>query len=208
MFEKLKQFIIDTEPTVLSSATPDYEPHEYRLIVLEDVLTDEEISFCKLSFNDPNTEKQEVYAHPPETHKIHRQRADFFDIHEISLELQKTIEPIKEKFNLNGLGIPNTSMWQDSPGFELFPHCDQKVLNVTMQIYLDNDCDKRCGTTFLKPVFGSEHGEELLTTYYGKGNGYILLNTNKEMHGMMTTVPEGQKRTSLYIVFNKSEVIK
>jgi len=207
MFEKLQQFIIDTELTVLSSATPDYEPHDYKLIVLEDVLTDEEIAFCKFSFNDPNIVKEEVYAHPPETHKIHRQRADFFDIHEISLELQKTVQPIKEKFDLSGLGIPNTSMWKDAEGFNLYPHCDQKVLNVTMQIYLDDDCDKECGTTFLKPVFGSEHGEELLTTYYGKGNGYILLNTNKEMHGMMKTVPIDNTRTSLYIVFGKNEVI-
>ena len=207
MFEKLQQFIIDTEPTVLSSATPDYEPHDYKLIVLEDVLTDEEIAFCKFSFNDPNIVKEEVYAHPPETHKIHRQRADFFDIHEISLELQKTVQPIKEKFDLSGLGIPNASMWKDSEGFNLYPHCDQKVLNVTMQIYLDDDCDKECGTTFLKPVSGSEHGEELLTTYYGKGNGYILLNTHKEMHGMMKTVPVDNTRTSLYIVFGKNEVI-
>jgi len=207
MFEKLQQFIIDTEPTVLSSATPDYEPHDYKLIVLEDVLTDEEIAFCKFSFNDPNIVKEEVYAHPPETHKIHRQRADFFDIHEISLELQKTIDPIKEKFNLSGLGIPNTSMWKDSEGFNIYPHCDHELLNVTMQIYLDDDCDKECGTTFLKPVFGSEHGEELLTTYYGKGNGYILLNTHKEMHGMMKTVPVDNTRTSLYIVFGKNEVI-
>ena len=207
MFEKLTQYIIDSEPTVLNSATPDYEPHDYKLIVLEDVLTDEEIGYCKIAFNDPDIIKQEVYAHPPETHKIFRERADFFDIHNISLELQKTMEPIKDKFSLSGLGIPNTSMWRDTEGFNLFPHCDQKVLNVTMQIYLDDDCDKDCGTTFLKPVFGSEHGEELLTTPYGKGNGYILLNTNKEMHGMMKTVPADNVRTSLYIVFNKNEVI-
>ena len=81
MFEKLTQFIIDSEPTVLNSATPDYEPHDYKLIVLEDVLTDEEIGYCKFAFNDPDIIKQEVYAHPPETHKIFRERADFFDIH-------------------------------------------------------------------------------------------------------------------------------
>lgn len=207
MFEKLAQYIINNEPTVLSSATPEYEPLDYKIIVLEDVLTDEEIAFCKFSFNDPNTVKQEIYASPPETHKIHRQRADFFDIHEISLELQKTMQPIMDKFNLSGLGIPNASMWKDREGFELLPHCDQKVLNVTMQIYLDDDCDKDCGTTFLKPVFGIIDGEELLTTPYGKGNGYILLNTNKEMHGMMKTVPADNIRTSLYIVFNKNEVI-
>jgi len=207
MFEKLVEYIENTDLTVLEGATIEYEPHQYKLIVLEDVLSDEEIEYAKEVYDAPTTKRYDVYAHPPETHKIHRQRADFSDIHEISLELQKTIDSIKAKFDLNGLGIPSTSMWQDSPGFELFPHCDQKVLNVTMQIYLDNDCDERCGTTFLKPVFESEHGEELLTTYYGKGNGYILLNTNKEMHGMMTPVPEGQKRTSLYIVFGKSEVI-
>ena len=54
MFEKLTQFIIDSEPTVLNSATPDYEPHDYKLIVLEDVLTDEEIGYCKFAFNDPD----------------------------------------------------------------------------------------------------------------------------------------------------------
>ena len=54
MFEKLTQYIIDSEPTVLNSATPDYEPHDYKLIVLEDVLTDEEIGYCKFAFNDPD----------------------------------------------------------------------------------------------------------------------------------------------------------
>lgn len=203
MFEKLVKYIEDTEVTVLEGATPEFEPYQYKLIVLEDVLEDNDIAYAKKIFNDPSVEKEEIYAHPPETHKIHRQRADFFDIHKISLELQKTVDPIKEKFSLSGLGSPNTSMWQDSPGFELFPHCDQEVLNVTMQIYLDNDCDERCGTTFLKPNLESEHGEELLTTPYKKGHGYILLNTNKEMHGMIETVPAGNTRTSLYVVYDK-----
>ncbi len=203
MFEKLVEYIEKANLTILEGATTEFEPHQYKLIVLEDVLTDEEIAYAKKVFDDPYTKKYDVSAHPPETHKIHRQRADFFDIHEISLELQKTVQPIKEKFDLSGLGIPNTSMWKDAEGFNLYPHCDQKVLNVTMQIYLDNECDEKCGTTFLKPVLDVEHGEELLTTPYKKGHGYILLNTNKEMHGMMTKVAEGDTRSSLYIVYNK-----
>ncbi len=207
MFTRLRDYILNTDVTVLDTVTEDYEPHQCKLMVLDDVLTDNEIKYAKEVFDQPSTKRYEIYAHPPETHKIHRVRADLYDNHDISIQLHKTIEPIKEKFDLPGLGIPNTSMWRDSAGFELFPHCDQKVLNVTMQIYLDNDCDERCGTTFLKPVFGVEHGEELLTTPYKKGSGYILLNTNKELHGMMTKVPEGNTRTSLYIVYDKFKVI-
>ena len=103
--------------------------------------------------------------------------------------------------------MPNTSTWRYSVVFNLFLHCDHIVFHVTMQIYLDDDCAKDCRTPFLKPVFFSEYGEELLTTPYGQGNCYILLNTNKEMHGMMKTVPADNVRTSLYIVFNKNEVI-
>ena len=208
MFEKLVEYIKNTDITVLEGATPEYEPHQYKLMVLEDVLSDEEIEYAKEVYDAPTTERYDVYAHPPETHKIQRTRADLYDNHNVSIELQKTMEPIIEKFDLPGLGLPNTSMWKDSEGFDLYPHCDQKVLNVTMQIYLDNDCNEDCGTTFLKPVFGTEHGEELITTPYKKGHGYILLNTNKEMHGMMTKVSEGETRTSLYIVYDKIEVIK
>ena len=203
MFEKLVKYIEDTEPTVLDSATIDFEPHQYKILELKDVLTNREIAYAKDLFNNPKTEKQEIYAHPPETHKIHRQRADFSDIHNISVEMQKTMQPIVNKFDLEGLAVPCVSMWKDSPGFEIFPHCDQKVLNVTMQIYLDDDCNEKCGTTFLKPLMDAEHGEELLTTPYKKGYGYILLNTNKELHGMMTTVAEGDTRSSLYVVYNK-----
>jgi len=203
MFEKLVEYIENSNLTVLEGATPEFEPHQYKLIVLEDVLTDEEIAYAKKVFDDPYTHKIDVYAHPPQTHKINRQRANLYDTHDMSIELQKTIQPIIKKFGLNDLGIPNASMWKDSPGFFLWPHCDQKVLHVTMQIYLDNECDEKCGTTFLKPVLDVEHGEELLTTPYKKGHGYILLNTNKEMHGMMTKVAEGDTRSSLYIVYDK-----
>lgn len=207
MFEKLVEYIKNTDMTVLEGATPEYEPHQYRLMVLEDVLSDEEIEYVKEVYDAPTTKRYDVYAHPPETHKIQRTRADLYDNHNVSIELQKTMEPIIEKFDLPGLGLPNTSMWKDSEGFNLYPHCDQKVLNVTMQIYLDNDCNEDCGTTFLKPVFDTEHGEELITTPYKKGHGYILLNTSKEMHGMMTKVSKGETRTSLYIVYDKIEVI-
>ena len=203
MFERLVKYIEDTELTVLEGATIEFEPYQYKLLVLEDVLTDEEIKIIKQVQDDPYTKSYEVYAHPPQTHKIQRVRSDIYDIHNISIELQKTMQPIIDKFNLPGIRVPNVSMWKDSPGFMLWPHCDQEVLNITMQIYLDNDCDERCGTTFLKPVLESEHGEELLTTPYKKGYGYILLNTNKELHGMMNKVKEGDSRSSLYVVYDK-----
>lgn len=203
MFEKLVDYIENTNLTTLEGATPEFEPYQYKLIVLEDVLTDEEITYAKKVFDDPYTKKYDVYAHPPESHKIQRVRADLYDNHNMSIELQKTIEPIKKKFGLNDLGTPNSSMWKDSCGFFLWPHCDQEVLHVTMQIYLDNDCNEKCGTTFLKPELDSEHGEELLTTPYKKGHGYILFNTCKEMHGMMTKVSQNETRSSLYIVYDK-----
>lgn len=203
MFKKLVNYIKDTELTILESATTEFETHQYPILELKDVLTHDEIKTIKQAQDDPDTKSYEVYAHPPETHKIQRVRTDIYDIHNISVELQKTIQPIVNKFNLEGLGLPNVSMWKDSPGFEILPHCDQEVLNITMQIYLDNDCDERCGTTFLKPVLESEHGEELLTTPYKKGYGYILLNTNKELHGMMNRVKEGDSRSSLYVVYDK-----
>ena len=76
-------------------------------------------------------------------------------------------------------------------------------IHVTMQIYLDNECNEKCGTTFLKPEQDTEHGKELLTTPYKKGHGYILFNTCKEMHGMMTKVSQNETRSSLYIVYDK-----
>lgn len=207
MFEKLVEYIENTDLTILEGATIEYEPLQYKVLELVDVLTDDEINYAKELFDAPTTKRYDVYAHPPQTHKIQRTRADLYDTHNISIELQKTMEPIKKKFGLNNLGLPDTSMWKDSKGFHLYPHCDQEMLHVTMQIYLDDNCNEKCGTTFLKPVFGTKHGEELLTTPYKKGYGYILLNTNKEMHGMMTKVSAGETRSSLYIVYNKLEVI-
>ena len=39
MFEKLVKYIEDTELTVLEGATIEFEPYQYKLLVLEDVLT-------------------------------------------------------------------------------------------------------------------------------------------------------------------------
>ena len=69
MFEKLVKYIEDTELTVLEGATIEFEPYQYKLLVLEDVLTDEEIKTIKQVQDDPYTKSYEVYAHPPETHK-------------------------------------------------------------------------------------------------------------------------------------------
>ena len=72
MFTRLRDYILNTDVTVLDTVTEDYEPHQCKLMVLDDVLTDDEIKYAKEVFDQPSTKRYEIYAHPPETHKIHR----------------------------------------------------------------------------------------------------------------------------------------
>ena len=41
----------------------------------------------------------------------------------------------------------------------------------------------------------------MITPPYKIGSGYLLLNTNTEVHGMINKVPPGCSRTSLYLNF-------
>ena len=48
---------------------------------------------------------------------------------------------------------------------------------------------------------GGDNFVNICTPPYKVGSGYLLLNTNTEVHGMINVVPEGCSRTSLYLNF-------
>jgi len=107
---------------------------------------------------------------------------------------------IKEKFcrllNMDSIGFIEGNLWEDSEGFEMAMHEDNEHVNCSMQIYIGDEIDLRLGTSL-----GHDSGIPFTTLPYIKNTGYILTRPQNLKHGMLTPVPAGFKRYSLYFYF-------
>jgi hypothetical protein len=86
--------------------------------------------------------------------------------------------------------IRGMELWRDFPGYNNPYHYDDPIVQNIMMIYLGNE-ELDIGT-------GYEEGDHF-TVRYKKNTGLILLNSDKIYHGMISSVPSGIIRKSLYI---------
>ena len=116
--------------------------------------------------------------------------------------LIKLIDVVEDKFDCERSDHLDARIWHDKEGFYFWPHVDNTNIHISIQIYLDNNAPEWCGTSFF--YNGLERGDNfvnMITPPYKVGSGYLLLNTNTEVHGMINKVPPGCSRTSLYLNF-------
>jgi len=106
----------------------------------------------------------------------------------------------------------NVNFWLDLPGFTVTPHIDNPAVDNAFQLYL-KDCDN-AGTVFYNieedeieirddaqkwHYFGDEVPSSLRHTFNCvKNTGYIMLNNEKQLHGVPTTLGKDDLRLSAY----------
>lgn len=102
--------------------------------------------------------------------------------------------------------------WLDMPGFTVTPHIDNPEVDIVLHLYL-KDCDN-AGTSFYNPkdseietkddeqfwhYIGDEVPGSLRHTFdCVKNTGYIMLNNEKQLHGVPTTLGKDDLRLSAY----------
>ena len=119
-------------------------------------------------------------------------------------ELNKLVDIIQTKFDVELSDHVDARMWHDREGFYFHPHTDNTDIEISIQIYLDNDVPEYCGTSyFFHGLEKYDNFVNIWTSPYKKGSGYLLVNTNTEVHAMCHAVPPGCSRTSLYLNFRR-----
>lgn len=119
-------------------------------------------------------------------------------------ELNKLVDIIQTKFDVELSNHVDARMWHDREGFYFHPHTDNTDIEISIQIYLDNDAPEYCGTSyFFHGLEKYDNFVNIWTSPYKKGSGYLLVNTNTEVHAMCHAVPPGCSRTSLYLNFRR-----
>lgn len=119
-------------------------------------------------------------------------------------ELLKLLPVVEEKFDVKLSDHLDARLWHDKEGFSFAPHTDNSDIEISAQIYLDSKSPEQCGTSYF--LHGLEQYDEYVniwTSPYKTGSGYMLLNTNTEVHAMCHPVPKGCSRTSLYLNFRR-----
>jgi hypothetical protein len=97
----------------------------------------------------------------------------------------------------------NSSFWLDYADFTCDIHLDGfgQRPEIAMQVYL-TESEHDIGTVF----YHDEHGKNVRYAFpYKINTGYIMLNNDKQWHGMITSVPDGILRLSSYTYFSSFE---
>jgi hypothetical protein len=119
-------------------------------------------------------------------------------------ELNKIIPVVEKLFDVDLSNHVDARIWKDTEGFFMHPHTDNSEVEISVQIYLNNNSPQHCGTSyFYNGLHEYEDYVNIWTAPYKKGSGYLLLNTNTEVHAMCHPVPPGCSRTSLYLNFKR-----
>ena len=115
-----------------------------------------------------------------------------------------TLEKIAEHYNSSklligeaiGLDITqiDTRFWLDYDGFTCGRHLDNEGVDFVMQIYL-SDAPANLGTVFYD-------GETVRKAFsFTKNTGYLMINNDRQMHGMEQKVPKDVQRLTSYSYF-------
>ena len=191
MFEKLSNYIKDTPVTILNRKYYNGEDN-INIIPLIDVLEQQEADALNQTFD--MSYKTEEYSN--------RNQCQIDMNNPLYKDLSKLKKVIADKFSTTESDHLDARIWHDKEGFYFWPHVDNTEIDISIQIYLDDEAPEYCGTSFF--FNGLERGDNfvnILTPPYKLGSGYLLVNTNSEVHGMINRVPEGCSRTSLYLNF-------
>lgn len=194
MFDKLCDFIENNDVVTF---TREYHAgvDNIKIIPLIDVLESNEVDALNKTFD--MSFKTDTYEN--------RSQCQIDMNNPLYHDLCKLKKVIADKFNTTESDHLDARIWHDKEGFYFWPHVDNTDIHISVQIYLDNNAPEHCGTSFF--FNGSQRGDNfinMITPPYKTGSGYLLVNTNTEVHGMINKVPDMCSRTSLYLNFKSN----
>lgn len=110
-------------------------------------------------------------------------------VEEVHMVLESLTDSVNKIFNKQAkfLGI---NIWKDIHPYSIELHEDNDMVGTAMQIYLSS------GPENLNTIFN--YNLKTINAIYRKNSGYIMDNSFKIIHGMLTPVPENHIRYSLY----------
>lgn len=193
MFEKLKEHI---ETNKIKTFTRKYHAgvDNINVLPLENVLNDDEVSALNKVFALEFKRDVDQF----------RTQCTINANDDVYKDLNKLVSIIESKFDVELSDHVDARMWHDKEGFYFHPHTDNTAVEISVQIYLDNDAPEYCGTSyFFNGLEKYDNFVNIWTSPYKKGSGYLLINTNTEVHAMCHRVPPGCSRTSLYLNFRR-----
>ena len=98
------------------------------------------------------------------------------------------------------------ALWEDSEGYKIDKHVDNKSFTAAMQIFLptfgekmalqDNEPLRNTGTQFY-----NNNPEDIIQVPFVPNTGYFLTNSQKIFHSSGEPVPQGSIRSSAYFIF-------
>ena len=193
MFETLSDYIVSTP---ITNFTRKYHAgvDNINVMPLDNVLTEE---------NRKALNKIYEKEHKRTVDEFRTQcTIDYTD--NVHRELNKIIPVVEEMFDVELSDQVDARIWKDTEGFFMHPHTDNSEVEISIQIYLDNNAPEYCGTSyFLNGLEKYDNFVNIWTAPYKMGSGYLLVNTNTEVHAMCHEVPPGCSRTSLYLNFKR-----
>tara|TARA_B100000497_G_scaffold123223_1_gene155506 strand:- start:443 stop:1042 length:600 start_codon:yes stop_codon:yes gene_type:complete len=98
------------------------------------------------------------------------------------------------------------ALWEDSEGYKIDKHVDNKSFTAAMQIFLptylqdmklqDSEPLRNTGTQFYK-----NNSEDIIQVPFIPNTGYFVTNSQKVFHSSGEPVPHGLIRSSAYFIF-------
>lgn len=111
-------------------------------------------------------------------------------------EIEQYIPRIEELTGRNIIKY-DTIFFYDNPGFHIGIHEDNSAIEISMQIYLNNNIETM-GTTF----YHSHNKDDIRHKFpFTKNTGYLMVNEPGQWHGQSTIVPKNTLRLSSYTYF-------
>jgi hypothetical protein len=179
------------------------------LFQIKDVISNETMDkLSKVELEDISWTKQEWQEHW-KRRKLHVAPDSIFEQIEKEINSQSKLIGAVIGRTINNISV---NFWLDLPGFTVTPHIDNPAVDVAFQLYL-KDCDN-AGTVFYNieedeieirddaqkwHYFGDEVPSSLRHTFNCvKNTGYIMLNNEKQLHGVPTTLGKDDLRLSAY----------
>jgi hypothetical protein len=120
-------------------------------------------------------------------------------------DFEVILETINELCGANFEHI-SLALWEDSEGYKIEKHVDNKSFTAAMQIFLptygeamaiqDSEPLRNTGTQFYK-----NNSEDIIQIPFIPNTGYFITNSQKVFHSSGEPVPHGLIRSSAYFIF-------
>ena len=114
-------------------------------------------------------------------------------IEETHMVFENLTGAVNRKFARNNRFL-SISVWRDDPGYSIPSHVDNSIIDIAMQIYLEPG-PRELGTAF-------HWNSNTVTIPYQSNTGYLMDNRAQIPHSMSNSVPEFQRRLSVYAIYS------